>query len=361
VSRVELSHFDKTSAWVAFNGYREDDFAPWVYRTRDGGKSFERVTAGLPEGPVNVVRESPRRKELLFLGSDGGASFSIDGGDHWQPLTKGVPQVSVLDLVVHPREREVVLGTHGRGLFVVDVTAHEQIDAKTLDATAHLFEPAAATAWRASFGGGAGGTPWAGDRHFRAPSPDAGAPIWLWLGGDTAANPTMSDDPTASSPGDAVAVKPTTDEKDDAAKKAGKVEIVDASGKVVRTIEVAKQRGLQRVMWDLQLDPPPEAPAAAKEGAKDEAKEPPKDAPTDKRKRRRYEPLPEENETTPGERLEEDDEFDADFAQDATPPRRRGRGRGGSNSAPPGRYTVRLVVGETTIEKTIEVAADPGL
>lgn len=303
VSRVELSHHDPAVAWVSFSGYREDDFAPYVYRTKDGGASFEKVVAGLPAAPVNVIRESPRRKGTLFLGNDGGAFFSIDGGDHWQRLGSDLPHVSVLDLAVHPRERDVVLGTHGRGLFVVDVTAHEQLDAAVAAAPVHLFTPAPATAWRFRWTGG--GMGWGGDRHFRAPDPAAGAPLWFWLQGESAPP---------------------------------KLEIVAASGKVVRTIAIERKGdGLQRANWDLQVDPPPEPekvdPAAPNEPKRKE------------RGRRSYEPSPGEEE-----------QFEDGFAQDA--PRRR-RGRGGE-AAEPGRYTVRLTVGDQVLEQPLELEADPG-
>lgn len=308
VSRVELSAHDAATAWVTFSGYREDDFAAYVYRTRDGGETFTRVVAGLPAAPVNVVRESPRRRDTLFLGNDGGAFFSVDGGDHWQPLASDLPQVSVLDLAVHPRERDVVLGTHGRGLFVVDVTAHEQLDAKVLAAGHHLFEPAGAVAWRFRWSGG--GMGWGGDRHFRAPDPEAGAPIWFWLAAPT---------------------------------PAPKLEVIDAAGKVVRTVAYEpKAAGLQRAQWDLQLDPPPEeakpADAAPTAGS-------PADAATGKksRGRRSYEP-------SPGEEAL----FEDGYAQDA--PRRRRGNRG--NAAPPGRYTLRLTVGDQISEKPLQLEAD---
>ncbi|MSR46423.1 MAG: hypothetical protein EXS13_05095 [Planctomycetes bacterium] len=297
VSGVELSRHDSAVAWVTFSGYREDDFAPWVYRTKDGGETFVCVVAGLPDAPVNVLHESPRRKETLFLASDGGAFFSIDGGDHWMPLASDLPLVSVLDLAVHPREPEVVLGTHGRGLFVIEVTAHEQLDAKVTAAKAHLFAPATATAWRPNWL--AGGMGWNGDRGFRAQNPEAGAPLWIWRADG---------------------------------EEAAKLELLDAAGKVVRKLDVPRQAGLQRVMWDLRADAPPEA-AEGGENAKPGVK------PTTNSERRRYASEP------------------GDFAQDA--PARRRRGRGGEAVAP-GRYVARLTAGATVVEQPLELRADPG-
>ncbi len=303
VTRVELSPHDRAVAWVTVSGFRDDDFAPYVFRTSDGGATFEAITNGLPDGPVNVIHESPRRAGTLFLGSDAGAFFSIDRGDHWQPLASDLPLVSVLDLTIHPREPEVVVATHGRGLFVVEVSAHEQLNAESLAAAAMLFAPAPATLWRGGFGSGGG---WSGDRNFRAANPPPGAPLWIWM---------------------------------QSASEEAKVEIVDAAGKVVRTVAVAKQVGLQRLAWDLQLDPPPKAADATEAGAK----------PPAKRARRRYEALPESAEVDPSE-------FDAPFAQDAGG---GGRRRGGG-SATPGRYTVRLSAAGVVSEQPLEVVADPG-
>jgi photosystem II stability/assembly factor-like uncharacterized protein len=340
-SRVELSRHDKQSAWVTFNGYREDDFTPWVFRTRDGGKSFQRVVDGLPEGPVNVVHESPRKPNVLFLGSDAGAFFSIDGGDRWLPLATGLPTVSVLDLCVHPREREVVLGTHGRGFYVVDVTAHEQLGADVLGATASLFTPGDAVLWKNQWGGG-----WGGERRYRGANPSSGAPLWYWVGADASA-------------GDA---KPT-------------LEVVDAKGKVVRTLEAEGGAGLHRVVWDLRFDPPKEEA----KGEKGEGKEGRKDAEPKKPARRRYDPdaLEEEMERAlgideargePGDERDHE-ESDADrerdreepgFAQDAGPRRgRRGQGGGAGELARPANYTIRLRVGERTFEQELRVVADP--
>lgn len=323
VSRVELSHHDVKTAWVAFTGYRDDDFEPWVYRTRDGGETFELVTDGLPEGPVNVLHESPRAKGVLFLGSDAGAFFSIDAGDHWQRLASGLPVVSVLDLAVHPREREVVLATHGRGLFVVDVTAHEQLSGNALDSGAFLFDPEDAVEWRSLF---SLGDVYGGDRRWRAPNPEAGAPIWYWLG--------------------------------EAIDPAPKLEIV-ADGKVVRTLELKNEPGLHKVVWDLRPEPraaPADAGGKEKGGAKSDAKKP----------ARRYddatapgEPDEESEERllVPSDSLEQDELELAPFAQDAGGARRRGF-RGGA-PLPPGRYVVRLKAGETTVERPLTLRADP--
>jgi photosystem II stability/assembly factor-like uncharacterized protein len=336
VSRVELSSHDPKSAWVTFTGYREDDFAAYVYRTRDGGETFEAVTDGLPAAPVNVVRESPRAKDVLFLGGDGGAFFSIDGGDHWQRLASGLPTVSVLDLAVHRREREVVLATHGRGLFVVDVTALEQLSADRLAADACLFAPGEAVNWRGFFGIG---DVFGGDRRWRAPNPEQGAPLWYWLR-----------------------------EKSEAAPR---LEIVD-DGKVVRTLELENGPGVHPIVWDLRPDPPKKddgekkpkkkpledatAPDAIPAGEPAESVEPADDASSAGTADSDEEREAEEPEGALTE-LERELEHELEpFAQDAGG---RRRGFNGVSPLPPGRYVVRLVVGAKTFEQPLVLRADP--
>ncbi|HZO08587.1 MAG TPA: hypothetical protein VFC77_04355, partial [Myxococcota bacterium] len=245
-------------------------------------------------------------------------------------------------------------GTHGRGFYVVDVTAHEQLGADVLGASVSLFAPSDAVLLRNRWSGG-----W-GERHFRGPNPASGAPLWYWLGGDAADGP-----------------KPV-------------IEVLDAKGKVVRTLEAEGGAGLHRVIWDLRFDPPKEA--AAKEGSKEEA-EKREGAP---KKRRLYDPdaleremerelgieeefgepgepgapgeygeSAEHEEAEEAERSREAGEhagLDVPTAQDATPPRRRrGRGGGAGELARPATYTVRLRVGEQTFEQELRVVADPEL
>ena len=125
VSRVEASHFDPAVAFVAYCGYREDDFRPLLYMTSDYGATWTPIANDLPMGPINVVRQDPRAKDLLFVGSDAGIFFSLDSGGSWTRLEKGMPDVACHDLYIHPRERDLIAGTHGRGVFILDITPLE--------------------------------------------------------------------------------------------------------------------------------------------------------------------------------------------------------------------------------------------
>ena len=128
VSRVVASAVDTNSAYVAFDGHRSDNRAAWLFRTHDGGKTWENLSAGLaPNQPVYVVEEDSKNPDLLFVGTEFGLQVSLDRGRTWQPMTNGLPTVAVYDVIIHPRDRDVILGTHGRGIYVLDdITALEQ-------------------------------------------------------------------------------------------------------------------------------------------------------------------------------------------------------------------------------------------
>jgi hypothetical protein len=151
--------------------HRLEDFKPYVYRTHDGGKSWQMVASGIPDGNfVNAVREDPVRKGLLYAGTEKGVYVSFDDGDHWQPLQSGLPVTSVRDIEVHGDD--VVIATHGRAFWVLDdVTPLRQFDAKAAAASSWLFAPATAVRMRPA---GFTGTPMPKDEAAAAnPLPGA--------------------------------------------------------------------------------------------------------------------------------------------------------------------------------------------
>src|SRR6266702_1468176 len=144
VSVMEASHFDTLEAFAAVNRFRLDDDAPHVYRTKDGGKTWNEVVAGIPSNEVvNVVREDPVRRGLLFAGSERSVYVSFDDGDHWQSLRQNLPPSSMRDLQVH--DNDLVVGTHGRSIWILDdVSPLRQIAAASRATSAFLFQPAPA-------------------------------------------------------------------------------------------------------------------------------------------------------------------------------------------------------------------------
>jgi len=138
---IEASHFDPEAAFVAIDRHRLDDLGAYILRTRDGGKSWAPIARGIPDGSyVNVVREDPERRGLLYAGTETGVFVSFDDGDNWQPLQTNMPNCSVRDLAV--RHGDLVAATHGRSFWVLDdMTPLRQLDARVATAPAWLFAP----------------------------------------------------------------------------------------------------------------------------------------------------------------------------------------------------------------------------
>jgi len=139
VSRVELSHHDANRLYVSLNGYRQDDDRVYLYRSDDFGTSWQSIADGLPMEPVNVIREDTVNPNLLYVGTDRGVYASLDRGRNWQALDGGLPNVPVHDLFIHPRDRELIAGTHGRSAWIVDALPLQELDAKVRNADVHLF------------------------------------------------------------------------------------------------------------------------------------------------------------------------------------------------------------------------------
>jgi photosystem II stability/assembly factor-like uncharacterized protein len=141
VSLMDAGHFDANTVYAAVNRIRCDDMHPYAYKTHDGGKTWKKITNGLPDNePINVVREDPIRKGLLFAGSENAVYVSFDDGEHWQSLRLNMPATSIRDLVI--KDDDLVLGTHGRGFWILDdISPLRQLSSKTLDAKTVLYKP----------------------------------------------------------------------------------------------------------------------------------------------------------------------------------------------------------------------------
>jgi hypothetical protein len=143
LAQMDASHFDTSTAYAAVNRFRLDDLHPYIYRTHDSGKSWHKITSGLPDNePVNTVREDPERKGLLFAGTERTVYVSWDDGDHWQSLKMNLPPTSIRDLVIH--QDDIVVGTHGRSFWILDnITPLRQLSPEIASGkdSAHLFAP----------------------------------------------------------------------------------------------------------------------------------------------------------------------------------------------------------------------------
>ena len=225
VSHVEPSRTNAGTAYIAFDRHMFDDFRPYIFKTTDGGKSWTYLASNLPpKGYVQVVREDPKNTNLLYAGTELGLFASWNGGKDWLPLNlKNLPNVSVHDILVHPRENDLILATHGRSIWIFDdATAIQQMNQQILDSNAYLFPIRPALRFKSMF------TRYGvGDKVFNGPNPPAGALITYYL-------------------------KDKVDEKTTL-----KLQVFDSNGKLVQDIEKpAREKGLNRVPWNLRFGGP---------------------------------------------------------------------------------------------------------
>ncbi len=177
VTGIEGSHFDANVAYASVDRHQLQDFEPYIYRTRDSGKSWQKITKGLPAGVyVHVVKEDPKRRGLLFAGTERGAFVSLDDGDSWQPLQLNLPVTSVRDFEIYGAD--LIVATHGRGFWVIDdISPLRQVNATVLASDAYLFKPADAILYNQ---GGDNGTPTQKDEP-QAQNPADGAYLDYYL------------------------------------------------------------------------------------------------------------------------------------------------------------------------------------
>jgi photosystem II stability/assembly factor-like uncharacterized protein len=244
ISIIEPSHHDANTAYIAVDRHKLDDFRPYIYRTRDAGKNWILTANGIPEGSyVRSVREDPKRKGLLFAGTETGVYFSLDDGGHWQPLKLNLPTVPIHDLEIHGDD--LVAATHGRAFWVLDdITPLRQMETIPANAEMYLYKPQTA--------------------------------LRLHLPTDIDRRGPVGDNPP---PGAIFNYYFKTAPKDEV-----KLEIIDSSGKVVRSLSSKEKKGeeqppewpdqvrevttipvsagMNRYAWNLRWEPPVKIPGA---------------------------------------------------------------------------------------------------
>jgi photosystem II stability/assembly factor-like uncharacterized protein len=215
VSRIEPSSHDAAVAFVSITGYRNDDFKPFVWKTSDFGQTWTSVAGNLPGEPVNVIRQDRRNPDLLIAGTEGGSVYaSLDGGKAWHDIRGDMPRQFVYDLVIHPRDGELVVSTHGRGIFIADISHLQEMTDATRRAAAHLFDVRPTVQWTSV------GLPKASSsNNYNGPSRPPGVIINYWL---------------RSAPQGDVRVR------------------IYEGARLVRDIPGTKNAGLNTVVWDLQ-------------------------------------------------------------------------------------------------------------
>lgn len=244
VSHLEPSRSAPGSAIATFDRHMFGDFRPHIYRTADYGASWTRVsTEGLPEdGWIWVLRQDPLNHDLLYVGTEVGLYASWNAGESWQRLhLDNLPTVSVHDILIHPSKNDLVLGTHGRGIFIFDDATPIQRWSEVGDAAVHLFPAAPGLRFARTF------TRYGlGDREFRGPNPPYGAAITYYLAEAIEAEGEGTDTSERDEDGD-----------EDEAEPRLELTIVDSRGRVVRELEeLPLEAGVNRVYWDLTSEPP---------------------------------------------------------------------------------------------------------
>jgi hypothetical protein len=231
VGRIEASHFDAGTAYVAFDGHRDDNFTPWIFRTTDYGATWENITANIPVGHVvHLVREDLRNPDLLFAGTEFALYASLDRGRSWHRLNNNLPNVNIQDLVIHPREMDLVAGTHGRGIWILDdISPLQQLTRAVRGKAGHLFEQKVATLWENRSRGGQRGHFWFGGENPRTFQSAGSLPrvrhrnvaiVTYWLGNAQGAT----------------------------------LEIADLEGSRRRAVTLPAEAGIGRYEWDLRFD-----------------------------------------------------------------------------------------------------------
>ncbi len=315
IPTVDASHSDAGTAYVAADHHQDDDYAPHAYMTTDYGKTWKSIAGDIPTRAawVHVVREDPRNRNLLYMGTEMGVWASWDKGAHWVSLRGDLPVTPVRDIQVHPRDNDILLATHGRGLYIMDdATALQNLNtAQSADAT--LFDIRPAVRWSQwNRDGNLGQKKWTGD------NPPAGAIITYFL--------------KAQPPGEV------------------NITISDNAGRVLRRMRrVADDAGLNRVAWDLRPDPPAGVVAGGGRGGGGAGG------------------------NTPGGAAAPDTSLaalrarraaaaalsESDQPADEGGGGGGGRGGGGMLEVLPGTYTVALSVNGKQLTKTVQVELDP--
>ena len=254
VSGIVASNDEEGRVYATFDGHYSGDFAPYVYVSDDFGARWRLITDGLPRSSVNVLTEHPDEGNLLFLGNEVGVFVSLDGGDRWDPLMNGLPTVPIDDIRVNSSADDLLIGTHGRGIWVLDdIAPLEQLaSGSVVAATPYLFRGGQAIQWRHR-----SIQDWPASGEFRLPNPPIGARLRYWI--------PEGFDSGGSEPGDEHDDDHEVQREDrdgDEAPYPGpqlEIEILTATGQDIRTIKGPATPGAHEVLWDFRIDPAFEA------------------------------------------------------------------------------------------------------
>jgi len=269
VQRIVASQTDANTAYVVFENHQNGDFKPYILKTADRGKGWASISGNLPDnGAVYALAEDPVNPKLLFAGTEYGLYFTTIGGEKWIKLTGGLPTIQVRDLAIQKRENDLVVGTFGRGIYILDdYTPLRGLTPETLKQESALFPVRNALSYIPAQPLGQNGKGFQGEAFFAAPNPPFGAEITYFL------KDALRTKKQARQQREREAARksetppyPNADElRAEAEEEAPAIilTVADASGKVVRRFDGPATRGMHRVAWDLRaaapviVNPPP--------------------------------------------------------------------------------------------------------
>jgi len=304
VATIEASRFADGRAYVAFDAHRSNDDEPYLYVTEDYGQTWKSLRGNLPTGSVRCCCEDLKNADILYAGTEFGAWVSIKRGGSWTKLNNNLPTVAVHEFAQHPSSGEIVAATHGRSLWVLDVTPLRQITAEVLKAKVHLYEPNTVLRWQMEQGRGS----WFSEssRRFVGQNPPPGALVFYSL-----------------------------------TQKASKatLKVVDYTGKTISELPMSTDPGLHSVVWNMMEQPPRPKPSPAAPAAKDSSTGTAAGAKPAAAEQKATTPPPEKEEEPPSEMLM--------FLG------------GRPNLAPPGRYRLVLTADGVELTQWLRLEVDP--
>ena len=257
LTMIEASHYDPSSAYASVDRHQLQDFDPYIYRTRDMGKTWKKITNGLPAGVyVHVVREDPMRRGLLFAGTERGVFASLDDGENWQPLKLNIPTTSMRDIEIYGSD--LIVATHGRGFWVIDdISPLRQINDSILKSDAYLFKPSDTTDMYPTDDNG---TPLQKDEP-NAPNPPNGVPIDYYLKSNPTGDVTIEISDSTGAVIHTFTTKPPEPGATPVSRRSGGLPRVSPLWETTPE-KFSGGAGMHRVYWDPVIPPPPPPPGS---------------------------------------------------------------------------------------------------
>lgn len=255
VSDILPSRFDENVVYASFNNHKRDDFKPYLLKSTDKGKTWKSIANNLPQdGAVNTIVEDPTNPNLLFVGTEWGVYFSIDGGEKWIQLKGGLPKIKVTDITIQEREKDLVIATFGRGFFILDdYSPLRYLNKELLEKESHIFPIKDALMYIQK-----GGRYGQGSNYYKAPNPDFGATITYYIKDvpKTLKAQRQAKEKELFKDGKPIP-QPTFEELEAEAKEKAPYlifTITDENNNVIRKINKAASPGISRVVWDLRME-----------------------------------------------------------------------------------------------------------